>query len=42
MLLIVDDDLAVRTSLRLLLKQAGYVAEAVPGPVPDGDTASCG
>ncbi|RZK62450.1 MAG: sigma-54-dependent Fis family transcriptional regulator, partial [Hymenobacter sp.] len=32
MLLIVDDDLAVRTSLRLLLKQAGYAAEAVAGP----------
>ncbi|MGI4873643.1 MAG: sigma-54-dependent transcriptional regulator [Janthinobacterium lividum] len=32
MLLIVDDDLAVRTSLRLLLKQAGYEAAAVPGP----------
>ncbi|OGX85493.1 sigma-54-dependent transcriptional regulator [Hymenobacter glacialis] len=29
MLLIVDDDLAVRTSLRLLLKQAGYEAQAV-------------
>ena len=31
-ILIIDDDLAVRTSLRLLLKQAGYVAEAVAGP----------
>ncbi|OGX89073.1 sigma-54-dependent Fis family transcriptional regulator [Hymenobacter lapidarius] len=29
MLLIVDDDLAVRTSLKLLLKQAGYDAQAV-------------
>ncbi len=29
MLLIVDDDLAVRTSLKLLLKQAGYEAQAV-------------
>jgi two-component system NtrC family response regulator len=32
MILIVDDDLAVRTSLKLLLKQAGYTAEAVAGP----------
>ncbi|TDN36030.1 sigma-54-dependent Fis family transcriptional regulator [Hymenobacter sp. UV11] len=32
MLLIIDDDLAVRTSLRLLLKQAGYAATAVAGP----------
>jgi two-component system NtrC family response regulator len=32
MILIVDDDLAVRTSLRLLFKQAGYVTQAVPGP----------
>lgn len=32
MLLIVDDDLAVRTSLRLLLKQAGYATAAVAGP----------
>jgi len=31
-ILIVDDDLAVRTSLRLLLKQAGYAADAVAGP----------
>ena len=29
MFLIVDDDLAIRTSLRLLLKQAGYPAQAV-------------
>ncbi|WP_035565917.1 sigma-54-dependent transcriptional regulator [Hymenobacter sp. IS2118] len=29
MFLIVDDDLAVRTSLKLLLKQAGYEAQAV-------------
>jgi len=29
MFLIVDDDLAVRTSLKLLLKQAGYPAQAV-------------
>ena len=33
MLLIVDDDLAVRVSLQLLLKQAGYAAQAVSGPV---------
>jgi DNA-binding NtrC family response regulator len=32
MLLIIDDDLAIRTSLRLLLKQAGYVAQAVATP----------
>ena len=32
MFLIVDDDLAVRTSLRLLLKQAGYPAQAVATP----------
>jgi two-component system NtrC family response regulator len=32
MILIVDDDLAVRTSLQLLLKQAGYATRAVPGP----------
>ena len=32
MFLIVDDDLAIRTSLRLLLKQAGYPAQAVATP----------
>ena len=32
MVLIVDDDLAVRVSLQLLLKQAGYAARAVAGP----------
>ncbi|MBD2714965.1 sigma-54-dependent Fis family transcriptional regulator [Microvirga sp. STR05] len=32
MILLVDDDLAVRTSLGLLLKQAGYVAKAVATP----------
>jgi DNA-binding NtrC family response regulator len=32
MILIVDDDLAVRTSLRLLLKQAGYPARTAAGP----------
>jgi two-component system NtrC family response regulator len=32
MILIVDDDLAVRTSLRLLLKQAGYATAAAAGP----------
>jgi DNA-binding NtrC family response regulator len=32
MILVIDDDLAVRTSLKLLLKQAGYAAQAVPGP----------
>ena len=31
-IVIVDDDLAIRTSLRLLLKQAGYAASAVAGP----------
>jgi two-component system NtrC family response regulator len=30
--LIIDDDLAMRVSLQLLLKQAGYAAQAVPGP----------
>jgi two-component system NtrC family response regulator len=32
MFLIIDDDLAIRTSLRLLLKQAGYLAQAVATP----------
>src|SRR6476661_230727 len=32
MLLIVDDDLAVRTSLSLLLKQAGYPSKSVATP----------
>lgn len=32
MILIIDDDVAVRTSLNLLLKQAGYAAQAVAGP----------
>lgn len=32
MILIVDDDAAVRSSLTFLLKRAGYGAEAVPGP----------
>ncbi|SNR32883.1 sigma-54-dependent transcriptional regulator [Hymenobacter mucosus] len=32
MILIIDDDVAVRTSLRLLLKQHGYVVEAVATP----------
>jgi two-component system NtrC family response regulator len=32
MVLIIDDDLAIRTSLKLLLKQAGYAAQAVAGP----------
>jgi two-component system NtrC family response regulator len=32
MILIVDDDLAMRVSLQLLLKQAGYAVQAVPGP----------
>ena len=32
MILIVDDDLAIRTSLKLLLKQAGYPAQAVATP----------
>ncbi|WP_019947354.1 sigma-54-dependent transcriptional regulator [Hymenobacter aerophilus] len=31
MILLVDDDVAVRTSLGLLLKQAGYQTQAVPG-----------
>ncbi|MCI1188481.1 sigma-54 dependent transcriptional regulator [Hymenobacter sp. DH14] len=32
MFLIVDDDLAIRTSLKLLLKQAGHAAQAVATP----------
>ena len=32
MFLIIDDDLAIRTSLKLLLKQAGFAAQAVAGP----------
>jgi two-component system NtrC family response regulator len=32
MVLLVDDDVAVRVSLQLLLKQAGYAARAVAGP----------
>ena len=32
MILVIDDDLAMRVSLQLLLKQAGYAAQAVPGP----------
>ena len=32
MILIVDDDVAVRTSLGLLLKQAGYATKAVGTP----------
>ncbi|MBT9392892.1 sigma-54 dependent transcriptional regulator [Hymenobacter sp. NST-14] len=32
MILIIDDDIAVRTSLRLLLKQHGYAPEAVATP----------
>ena len=32
MILIVDDDDAIRASLRFLLSRAGLTAEAVPGP----------
>lgn len=32
MILIIDDDAAVRSSLTFLLKRAGYETEAVPGP----------
>ncbi|GAB3637226.1 sigma-54 dependent transcriptional regulator [Hymenobacter arcticus] len=32
MILVIDDDVAIRTSLRLLLKQAGYATTAVTGP----------
>jgi two-component system NtrC family response regulator len=31
-ILVIDDELAMRVSLQLLLKQAGYPAQAVPGP----------
>ena len=33
MILIIDDDIAVRTSLKLLLKQAGYLALDASGPM---------
>lgn len=32
MILIIDDDAAVRSSLTFLLKRAGFRPEAVPGP----------
>ncbi|WP_303207178.1 sigma-54-dependent transcriptional regulator [Bacteroides oleiciplenus] len=32
MILIIDDDSAVRSSLSFMLKRAGYVAQTVPGP----------
>lgn len=32
MILIIDDDAAVRSSLTFLLKRAGFELEAVPGP----------
>lgn len=32
MILIIDDDSAVRSSLSFMLKRAGYVIETVPGP----------
>ena len=32
MILIIDDDTAVRSSLNFMLKRAGYEAKAVPGP----------
>ena len=32
MILIIDDDAAVRSSLTFLLKRAGFRSEAVPGP----------
>ena len=32
MILIIDDDSAVRSSLSFMLKRAGYEAQAVPGP----------
>ena len=32
MILIIDDDSAVRSSLSFMLKRAGYEAQVVPGP----------
>ena len=32
MILIIDDDSAVRSSLSFMLKRAGYEAQTVPGP----------
>ena len=32
MILVIDDDSAIRSSLSLMLKRAGYVVTAVPGP----------
>lgn len=32
MILIIDDDAAVRSSLTFLLKRAGFEPDAVPGP----------
>ncbi|PKP15517.1 MAG: sigma-54-dependent Fis family transcriptional regulator, partial [Bacteroidetes bacterium HGW-Bacteroidetes-22] len=32
MILIIDDDVAIRTSLTLLLTRAGYEVAALPGP----------
>jgi len=32
MILIIDDDSAVRSSLSFMLKRAGYQVQTVPGP----------
>ena len=38
MIIIIDDDSAVRSSLSFMLKRAGYQVEAVPGPHEAIDT----
>lgn len=38
MILVIDDDSAVRSSLSFMLKRAGYEVKAVPGPREAIDT----